>query len=319
MPELLIQAPQWTDYKGSPRLTLSQNGFWSEDGAYDRGTFMGFYQGKLNLGAKNGFWVKNSSVSRRNDPAHYSDFMLWSDYNSAGLRPMYYNGHGQGFHVRNDNNGIAVMAGGDNHTLQLSSKGNIFTGGKAFSMWVPGELDRGLHLRHWCTESPYSGIEYWQNVKLDDSGHGSWSLPPFVGKIADDSAPWIALAGNGASAELQQGGFQEEAGRWSVEVTGKPNTSVPVLVKGGRVLEGDLEAVTRGGRTYECARPVSWSKSKDTSLWGLPVVSSDLGDENSMVSPGASIGPCTEEDAVRCYGWDPKLRKIVPWNERQVD
>ena len=320
MPELLIQAPQWTDYKGSPRLTLSQNGFWSEDGAYDRGTFMGFYQGKLNFGAKNGFWVKNSSVSRKNDPAHYSDFMLWSDYNSAGLRPMYYNGHGQGFHVRNDDGGVAVLAGGANHTLKLSPKdGNIFTGGKAFTMWVPGEWNRGLQLRHWCTESPYSGIEYWQNVKLDDEGHGSWNLPPFVGKIADDSAPWIALAGNGASAELHQDGFIEKAGRWSVEVTGKPNASVPVLVKGGRVIEKDLESVTQGGRTFEYARPVSWLKSKEEPLWGFPLVASDMGEDYPMTSPKVLVGPCTEEEAIHYGAWDPKLRKIVPWNERRVD
>ena len=196
----------------------------------------------------------------------------------------------------------------DNSTVRFS--GSVK---KAFTMWVPGMLDRNMQLQHFSTESPYSGIEYWQNVKLDGEGHGSWDLPPYVGNIADDTAPWIAMAGNGASADLKQDGFMEKAGRWSVEVTGKPNASVPVLVKGARVVEEDYE-MKDDGVTPDLYRPIRWSKAETTPVWIPPIIpeSGALeergGPDMVMVADGA--GPCTEQEARDVYHWSPEEAKV---------
>lgn len=306
MPELLIQAPQWTDYKGTPRLTLSQNGFWTDDGGTGRYTHIASYQGKLDFSTKNSFLVGNNSDSARADRGNYSQFVLYSDQHAAAFHMAGYSGSRSGLFI-NENDTWISSPNGHNQIIAGNS-GVRFAGKKPFTMWVPGMLDKHMQLQHFSTESPYSGIEYWENIKLDESGHGTWDLPPYVGNIADDTAPWIALAGNGASAELHQDGFMEKAGRWSVEVMGKPGTSVPVLVKGGRVVEEAYD-VKDDGVTPDLYRPIRWSKTEATPVWIPPVIpdpSTRAGEPpTDMITLAAGGGPCTEREAREVYGWTP--------------
>jgi len=315
MPELLIQAPQWTDYKGAPRITLSQNGFWADDGGNGRYTHLASYQGKLDLSAVNGFFVANNSSSARYDRNNYCHNLVSGNNQGAALHPAYWGGARAGVFVNDSATWISSKNG--NYQVVAADDGGRFVGKKPFIMWVPGMLDKHMQLMHFSTESPYSGIEYWENVRLDESGHGSWDLPPYVGNIADDTAPWIALAGNGASAELRQDGFMEEAKRWSVEVTGKPNTSVPVLVKGGRVVEEDFEPIEVDGVTYTRGKPVSWSKAETTPIWVEPLQLTPPmeGDDTeaplgNMVMSATGAGPCTREEAELIHHWSPEAATV---------
>lgn len=313
MPELLIQAPQWTDYKGTPRITLSQNGFWTDDGGSGRYTHIASYQGKLDFSTKNAFWVANNSDSARNDRDNYSYNIIYSDQHGANFHMAGYGGSRSGLFINEKETWISSPNGrnqviASNDTVRFS--GSVK---KAFTMWVPGMLDKNMQLQHFSTESPYSGIEYWQNVELDEAGHGSWDLPPYVGNIADDTAPWIALAGNGASAELRQAGFMEKAGRWSVEVTGRPGTSVPVLVKGARVVEEDYE-MKEDGVTPDLYRPIRWSKAASTPVWIPPAIPDPNKHANGpapdMITLADGAGPCTEQEARAVYHWSPEAATV---------
>ena len=313
MPELLIQAPQWTDYKGTPRITLSQNGFWTDDGGDGRYTHIASYQGKLDFSTKNAFWVANNSDSARNDRNNYSYNIIYSDQHAANFHMAGWGGSRSGLFINETGTWISSPNG---RNQVIAENGTVrFSGSvkKAFTMWVPGMLGKNLQLQHFSTESPYSGIEYWQNVKLDESGHGTWDLPPYVGNIADDTTPWIALAGNGASAELKQDGFMEKAGRWSVELTGKPDTSVPVLVKGARVVEDDYEMMD-DGVTPDLSRPIRWSKAETTPVWVLPIIPNPGTLEErggpDMVTLADGAGPCTEQEARDVYHWSPEEAKV---------
>lgn len=136
-----------------------------------------------------------------------------------------------------------VMEYDPSNQVWIGPDGVHITGTKKFTMRVPGETTRrGLWLDHSATESPYDGIEYWEQVQLDSSGHATWVLPDYVPKIASTKAPWIVLTSTSASARLVQTGFGVDATPWSVEVSGNPGEVVSVLVKGARMIDVDVDS-----------------------------------------------------------------------------
>ena len=131
-----------------------------------------------------------------------------------------------------------VVAYSNSAQAIVDSKGLRGYGGKNFVMRVPGEWQkRRMVLQHACTESPYDGIEYWENVTLDASGHGTWVLPDYVPKIASPTAPWLAFTTSSATATLERTGYGVDASPWSVEIVGQPGEVVGVLVKGARQID----------------------------------------------------------------------------------
>lgn len=136
-------------------------------------------------------------------------------------------------------NGSSSILGWDrNHQAYVNASGFHAVGGKDFVMRVPGEWQkRRMMLRHASTESPHDGIEYWENVELDSTGHATWVLPDYVPKIASPTAPWIVLTSSSATAKLVRTGYGVDATPWSVEVTGQSGEAVAVLVKGARQID----------------------------------------------------------------------------------
>lgn len=128
-------------------------------------------------------------------------------------------------------------------TMQFNSQNQIWVandgmhvfGTKRFIMRVPTLTAKndGLWLVHSATESPYDGIEYWENIELDSDGRATWALPDYVPRIASRKAPWVVFASDGARAVLNRSNDEE----WAVSVSGAPGTTVAVLVKGARMIE----------------------------------------------------------------------------------
>lgn len=146
-------------------------------------------------------------------------------------------------------------------------------GGKTFIMRVPGEWQkRQKMLQHCCTESPYDGIEYWENLTLDSKGHATWVLPDYVPKIASPTAPWVVLTSSTATATINRTGYGVDAEPWTVSVRGRPGEAVAVLVKGARQIDNwdpDTDIVDLRDRALE-------------SVWVDPPLPSPSGEENDV-------------------------------------
>lgn len=158
-----------------------------------------------------------------------------------------------------------------------NAEGTHMSGNKKFTMRVP-RLTRergGLWLSHACTESPYDGIEYWENVEIGADGTALWELPDYVPLIASKKAPWVVFTGaEGSSAALDR----SNADRWVVNVKGVPGTVVPVLVKGARMIDSDVDAD---------GEPIMRDYARE-SMWELPP---DIPTQEDMkVSPQDSDG-----------------------------
>ena len=133
------------------------------------------------------------------------------------------------------NKGTTTLQYTDNNQVWIGNDGVHMTGNKAFSMRVPALTAKrgGLWLMHSCTESPYDGIEYWENIELDSAGRARWVLPDYVPRIASAKAPWVVFASDGARAVLDRSSPEE----WAVDVAGTPGATVAVLVKGARMID----------------------------------------------------------------------------------
>lgn len=200
-------------------------------------------------------------------------------------------------------NGHAVVLGWDQtHQAIVDKDGFRAVGGKTFIMRVPGEWQkRHMMLQHACTESPHDGIEYWENIKLDEAGHATWVLPDYVPKIASPTAPWVVLTSSTATARLVRTSYGSDAAPWSVEVSGKPGEAVSVLVKGARQIDewdSKTDHVTLHDRSKE-------------SVWVLPPAASpdDESAANSAVSYDSSGG----------YGPSPTPSPKPPTTETQEE
>lgn len=174
-----------------------------------------------------------------------------------------------------------------NPHIYLDNSGIQMTGNKKFIMPVPRlTKERGMWLSHSCTESPYDGIEYWENLTLDEGGHASWALPDYVPRIASPKAPWVVFASGTASAALDRSNPDE----WVVRVSGDPGAAVDVLVKGARMVDfGDVDAAGEPV-LQDHSRMSRWSLPPDLNGGGAPG-GDDPAPENDMTLPGTYYGP----------------------------
>lgn len=179
-----------------------------------------------------------------------------------------------------------------NPHIYLDNSGIQMTGNKKFIMPVPRlTKERGMWLSHSCTESPYDGIEYWENLTLDEGGHASWALPDYVPRIASPKAPWVVFASGTASAALDRSNPDE----WVVRVSGAPGAAVDVLVKGARMVDfGDVDA-SGEPVLQDHSRKSRWSLPPDLNGGGAPG-GDDPASENDMTMPGTYYGPAPKPE-----------------------
>lgn len=117
-------------------------------------------------------------------------------------------------------------------------------GAKSFR--IPHPLKPGYWLRHGSTESPVSGIEYWGEGVLDDTGHSVIELPDYFDELAklDGRTPFATGRGFAADwTDIDDGKFT---------VTGKPGGRFSWLVKAERIggdflLEEEIPAAPSDG------------------------------------------------------------------------
>lgn len=99
-------------------------------------------------------------------------------------------------------------------------------GAKNFRM--PHPTKPGHWLRHGSTESPVSGIEYWGDITLDDSGTCRVELPEYFEALAKPDGRWVSVTGRGFAADWTD----IDAGAFTV--TGPPGGRASWLVKAER-------------------------------------------------------------------------------------
>ena len=208
--------------------------------------------------------------------------------NAVSIRPM-----GESHARFYANKSSTTMQFGERNQVWISSSGVHITGTKNFFMRVP-ELTAqrgGMWLKHACTESPYDGIEYWENIELDAEGRARWTLPDYVPRIASAKAPWVVFTSDGARAVLDRSNPEE----WHVDVTGASGTTVAVLVKGARSI--DHEVSERGEPVMrDYARESPWQLPPPSPGDGSdPAGGGDLPDDMSV--GGGLYGPATKPDS----------------------
>ena len=186
-----------------------------------------------------------------------------------------------------------VMGWSKDKQAVVDDNGFRAVGGKTFIMRVPGEWqERQKMLQHCCTESPYDGIEYWENFTLDADGRATWVLPDYIPKIASPVAPWVVLTSSTAMATINRTGYGVDAEPWTVNIQGKPGEAVAVLVKGARQIDNwdpDTDIVDLRDRALESV----WVDPPDVAPpdlediprdeWGVPIPPEDFrpeGDSN---------------------------------------
>lgn len=289
---LYLQAPSSYD-NGTPNMRLATSG-------------LSVYSGKTST------WQMNLSRSGFGAGSAGKGSIQVNDYN-ASITVGGYDAHlyiqGDNFRLRSQNSALrsvwgnatnVVLSWDGSHQVVVDRDGFRAVGGKNFIMRVPGEWQkRHMMLQHASTESPHDGIEYWENVELDSTGHATWVLPDYVPKIASPTAPWIVLTSSTASARLTRTGYGADAAPWVVEVSGHPGETVAVLVKGARqVDEWDekTDAVSLRDRSKE-------------SVWVLPPATAQDGEGNQVVAYDDRGG----------YGPSPVPPKTPPAEEVQED
>jgi hypothetical protein len=250
-------------------------------------TLFEFKSGGVRLKAQDIYWWANGGgfsygTNSDNNPR------LYVGPNMVHIRPM-----GESLPRFYANRSSTTMQFGERHQVWISSSGVHITGTKNFFMRVP-ELTAqrgGMWLKHACTESPYDGIEYWENIELDSEGRARWTLPDYVPRIASAKAPWVVFTSDGARATLDRSNPEE----WHVDVTGAPGTTVAVLVKGARSI--DQEVSERG-------EPIMRDYARE-SPWHLPPPSPGEGSDpagggglpDDMSVGGGLYGPATKPDS----------------------
>ena len=289
---LYLQAPSSYD-NGTPNMRMATNG-------------LSVYSGKTST------WQMNLSRTGFGAGAAGKGNFQVNDY-SASITVGGYDSHlyiqGDNFRLRSQNSALrsvwgnatnVVLSWDGSHQVVVDRDGFRAVGGKNFIMRVPGEWQkRHMMLQHASTESPHDGIEYWENVELDSTGHATWVLPDYVPKIASPTAPWIVLTSSTASARLIRTGYGADAAPWSVEVSGHPGETVAVLVKGARqVDEWDEKTDT-----------VSLRDRSKEPVWVLPPATAQDGEDNQSVTYDDRGG----------YGPSPVPPKTPPAEEVQED
>lgn len=289
---LYLQAPSSYD-NGTPNMRMATNG-------------LSVYSGKTST------WQMNLSRTGFGAGAAGKGNFQVNDY-SASITVGGYDSHlyiqGDNFRLRSQDSALrsvwgnatnVVLSWDRSHQVVVDRDGFRAVGGKNFIMRVPGEWQkRHMMLQHASTESPHDGIEYWENVELDSTGHATWVLPDYVPKIASPTAPWIVLTSSTASARLIRTGYGADAAPWSVEVSGQSGETVAVLVKGARqVDEWDEKTDT-----------VSLRDRSKEPVWVLPPATAQDGEDNQSVTYDDRGG----------YGPSPVPPKTPPAEEVQED
>ena len=243
---LYFQAPSNTD-NGTPNMRLSTTGLqvyggktvsWSM--STSNSGFSAGSAGKASISINN----YSSSIGMNGE----IPFLV--ERNGCHIRT--FGDRWKGFWV---NNNATIMGWASQKQAIVDNDGFRAVGGKTFIMRVPGEwAKRKKMLQHCCTESPYDGLEYWENVTLDSDGRATWVLPDYIPKIASPAAPWVVLTSSTATATLNRTGYGVDAAPWSVDIRGKSGETVSVLVKGARQLdewEYDSDEVSLRDRALE--------------------------------------------------------------------
>ena len=248
-------------------------------------TLFEFKAGGVRLRAQDIYWWANSGgfsygTNSDNKPR------LYVGPNAVHIRPM-----GESLpRFWGDRNSTTMQYTGS-HQVWINGSGVNITGGKKFSMRVPVlTAERGgLWLEHSCTESPYDGIEYWENVTLDGNGRYRWTLPDYVPRIASKKAPWVVFANEGARGVLDRSNPEE----WHVDVTGTPGAVVAVLVKGARQIDQDVD---------EHGEPIMRDYARE-SPWHIgapapPAYAEGGVPEDDMALGGGMYGPVTKPEGI---------------------
>ena len=248
-------------------------------------TLFEFKTGGVRLRAQDIYWWANSGgfsygTNSDNKPR------LYVGPNAVHIRPM---GESRP-RFWGDRNSTTMEYTGS-HQVWINGSGVNITGGKKFSMRVPVlTAERGgLWLEHSCTESPYDGIEYWENVTLDEDGRYRWTLPDYVPRIASKKAPWVVFANEGARGVLDRSNPEE----WHVDVTGTPGSVVAVLVKGARQIDHYVDE--RGEPIMrDHARESPWHIGAPTP----PAYAEGGVPEDDMALGGGLYGPVTKPEGI---------------------
>ena len=248
-------------------------------------TLFEFKAGGVRLKAQDIYWWANSGgfsygTNSDNKPR------LYVGPNTVHIRPM-----GESLpRFWGDRNSTTMQYTGS-HQVWINGSGVNITGGKKFSMRVPVlTAERGgLWLEHSCTESPYDGIEYWENVTLDGNGRYRWTLPDYVPRIASKKAPWVVFANEGARGVLDRSNPEE----WHVDVTGTPGSVVAVLVKGARQIDHYVD---------EHGEPIMRDHARE-SPWHIgaptpPAYAEGGVPEDDMALGGGMYGPVTKPEGI---------------------
>ena len=280
---LYFQAPSNTD-NGTPNMRLSTTGLqvyggktvsWSM--STSNSGFSAGSAGKASISVNN----YSSSIGMN------GEIPLLVERNGCHLRT--FGDRWKGFWV---NNNATIMGWASQKQAIVDNDGFRAVGGKTFIMRVPGEwAKRKKMLQHCCTESPYDGLEYWENVTLDSYGRATWVLPDYIPKIASPAAPWVVLTSSTATATLNRTGYGVDAAPWSVDIRGKSGETVSVLVKGARQLdewEYDSDEVSLRDRALESVwvdplPPPPGMDDIPRDEWGVPIPPEDTqteGDSN---------------------------------------
>lgn len=186
------------------------------------------------------------------------------------------------------NNHATILAWRKYPQIWLDNDGIHMNPEKKFTMQVPKLTKErgGLWLSHACTESPYDGVEYWENLTLDESGRARWSLPDYVPRIASPVAPWVVFASGTASAEIDR----SDPDLWAVTVTGEPGARVDVLVKGARMVNTGEDDADGEPIMKDNARKTNWELGPPGGGENTGGVSDD------MTLPGTYYGPATKPE-----------------------
>lgn len=295
-PTLKVQAPlrkAFGNTKETPRPYLSLS---SEGASIYSGSEGGSLWGSLAIN-KYGLSVRSGSSFLTMNDSRFSynktDGLIFQiDYDTVTIKALK--------HVHTTNIGFymtpaqAVMGWAGN-AYWVDSGGVHMSGTKKFTMRVPEVTERtGMWLSHSCTESPYDGIEYWENLTLDAEGKCTWELPDYVPWIASKKAPWMVLCTSG-KATLEKTGYGREAAPWKVHVEGEPNSEVSVLVKGARIVD-----------TAQSDGSIEWIDYARRTPWELGLTSQEDGEHDAQAHllGGGYYGPAlpSKEDKEKAYG-----------------
>ena len=225
--------------------------------------------------------VNDSGVEYRKTNDNYSYLGVgrtWANLTTLGNQNT-------GFWV---NSNATVMAWRRLPQLWIDNDGIHMSTPKKFTMPVPKlTKEKGMWLSHACTESPYDGLEYWENLTLDSSGHADWTLPDYVPLIASPVAPWVVFASGTATATLDRSDPDE----WVVRVAGAPGAAVDVLVKGARRVDTGEEDADGEPILRDCSRQSRWELPPDLTQGGGDGNTGGAHSDESMSLGGTLYGP----------------------------